>query len=82
MSALDSASALDNLSAVHIPDVDWVGNGSGAVRPGIAIAVKWNQDRMDSPLNESLPEKIIVGTASHYYTEQKYLTRVKGILPI
>ena len=76
-----SVAALDNLSRVDYPEVDFVVPGNGAIRPGIRLDLEWHLDRVDAPVSESLPDSIIVGTAAHYYRAQKYFTRVKGVLP-
>ena len=78
----DSLTVLDNLSVLSVPEVDFVVSGSGALRPGATLGLEWNLNRRDAPLDESLPAKIVIGTCSHFYSYQKYLTRIKGVLPL
>jgi hypothetical protein len=75
-------SALDSLSAVPKPEVDLVlAGGMGKLRPGLCVNMAWYQDRIDSPMDESLPGKAVIGTAAHHYQAQKFLTRLKMVAP-
>jgi hypothetical protein len=79
---LSKQSALDNLSEIPKPEVDIVlAGGIGKMRPGLSVGLSWYQDRIDSPMNESLPEKAVIGTCAHHYQAQKYITRLKMVIP-
>ena len=78
----DIVSTLDNLTALGYPEVDFTVQGSGMLRPGIPLKLEWHLLRNDVPIDESLPDKVVIGTAAHFYSAQKYFTRIKGILPI
>ena len=82
VSSVDSATVLNNMAVNHMPVIDFTVSGSGAIRPGITLDLTWNLHRKDVPIDESLPEKVVVGTAAHFYQAQKYLTRIKGVLPV
>jgi hypothetical protein len=78
----DTMSALKNLTVTSFPEVDFITHGHGMLRPGISLDLEWNLLRNDSPIDESLPGKIVIGTAAHFYSAQKYFVRIKGILPV
>jgi len=79
---LSSQGGLDNLSAIPKPEVDIVlAGGVGMLRPGLCCSLVWYLDRIDSPMDESLPEKAVIGTAAHHYQSQKFLTRLKMVVP-
>ena len=80
--SVDNATRLNNMAKFHVPAIDFTVSGSGAIRPGITLDLTWNLHRKDVPIDESLPEKVVVGTAAHFYQAQKYLTRIKGVLPV
>ena len=71
---------MDNLLRVAYPAIDFPTAGNGALMPGITLALKWHTDRLDAPIDESLPPKILIGTVSHWYSAQKYISRVKGVV--
>ena len=72
---------LSNLLAVPYPAIDILVKGNGALTPGEALALKWHMDKIDAPIDESLPVKVVIGTVAHYYAGQKYYCEVKGVLP-
>ena len=80
--SVDNATVLNSVAKFHVPAIDFTVSGSGAIRPGITLGLTWNLHRKDVPIDESLPEKVVVGTAAHFYQAQKYLTRIKGVLPL
>jgi len=82
LSAYDSIGTMKNLSVVESPEVDFTIQGYSRIKPGISLGLEWNVYRVDLPLDESLPEKIVTGVVAHNYSEQKYYIRAKGILPL
>lgn len=78
-SSATSVAVLDNLADTLGADIDFVVSGMGQIRPGIVLDLQWNLDRAGQPLDESLPDTILVTTAAHYYQAQKYMTRIKGV---
>lgn len=62
--------------------IDFIASGSFAVEPGKSLALRWHQANPQDPLNENLPDKIVVDTVSHFYAPQKYAIRVKGAVPL
>jgi|GEM_PF-1702301 len=74
------ATVLDNLLDVSAPTIDLTTSGQGLIRPGVVMKIVWNNTQStDKPINESLPEKILISTVAHYYSGNQYLCRVKGI---
>ncbi len=72
---------MNNLTEIPYPAIDFIALGNGAFVPGMPISLKWNAARVDAPIDESLPAKVVIGTVAHYYSSQKYFVRVKGVLP-
>lgn len=62
--------------------VDFVCYGNGALTAGMCIRIVWHQASPDSPLNEGLPEKVLITSVTHYYSAQKYYCRVKGAVAL
>ncbi len=77
----DSLPVLNSLSEVPQPEVDFIVAGMGQLRPGMALGANWYLNRIDAPIDESLPPRLIVGVAAHHYQAQKYITRIKGLVP-
>jgi hypothetical protein len=72
---------MTGLLEMPCPAIDFTVLGNGALVPGMPITLKWNVARIDAPIDESLPSKVVIGTVAHWYSSQKYFTRVKGVLP-
>jgi hypothetical protein len=72
---------MNNLLEIPYPAIDFTALGNGALMPGMPISLKWNIGKLDAPIDESLPTKVVIGTIAHHYAEQKYIIRVKGVLP-
>ncbi|MBQ7609122.1 MAG: hypothetical protein IJU76_14325 [Desulfovibrionaceae bacterium] len=62
--------------------IDFIASGSFAVEPGQTLALRWRQPNVDEPLNEGMPDKVVVDTVSHWYMPQKYAIRVKGAVAV
>jgi len=77
-----SMPTMNNLLSMPCPAIDFTVIGNGALMPGMPIAIKWNMGKIDAPIDESLPAKVVIGTAAHFYSAQKYFTRIKGVLAI
>lgn len=70
---------MSGLLDIPFPSIDFITSGNGALVPGLPLSIKWNQAKIDAPLDESLPRKVVIGTVAHFYSAQKYFTRVKGV---
>jgi len=73
---------MNRLLEIPCPAIDFTTLGNGALMAGIPIALKWNIGKIDAPIDESLPVKVVIGTVAHFYSTQKFFTRVKGVLPL
>lgn len=73
---------LDNLTDLNkmpIPLIDLVMLGSGHLKPGINLTMIWNLWLQDRPIDESLPDEAVCGTVSHWYSSQRYYSRVRAL---
>lgn len=77
-----SKPSLDNHLEIPVPAIDFTTAGSGYLMPGLPMKLVWNVQRLDAPIDESLPPKVVVGTVAHFYSTQKYFCRVLGVLPL
>lgn len=73
--------SMDGQLEVPKPAIDFMVLGNGALVPGIPLTLVWNGDRVDMPIDESLPAKVVIGTVAHYYSASSYYCRVMGVLP-
>jgi hypothetical protein len=79
--SLSNQKTMANMLSIPLPAIDFTTLGNGELKPGIPVGLKWNVNRIDAPIDESLPSKVLIGTVAHYYRSQKYLCRVKGVIP-
>lgn len=59
--------------------IDFVCHGNGGIRPGQVLKLVWHLPDPERPLDENLPEKVVVSVVAHHYSSQKYYCRVKGV---
>jgi hypothetical protein len=78
-SSLTSATSMNNLNALAYPAIDFVCVGNGKLAPGKMLKLVWKLDRVDSPLDESLPTSVLISVVAHYYSQNKYYCRVQGV---
>lgn len=76
------APVLDGINAVPSPVIDFTVSGNGKIRAGSVIGFEWHTARKDAPLNEALPEKVVVWCVAHYFGGGKFFTRVKGCIDL
>lgn len=79
---VQSLSTINNASSGLSPVMDFTCAGNGKIKAGDVIEMRWNTQINERPLDESMPEKILVREVLHHYTTQKYYCRVKGVKPI
>lgn len=77
--SVSNLQTMGNLLQIPYPAIDFMAVGNGACIPGMKLSLKWNMDKKDAPLDESMPSWVIVSTVAHYYSAQKYFMRVKGV---
>lgn len=72
---------LGNLPTAHRIAIDFMCHGNGFLTPGMVLKLWWHKADPESPLDESLPDKVVIFAVAHYYSAQKYFCRVKGAVP-
>lgn len=72
---------LNNLPISHKIAIDFMCYGNGFLTPGMVLKLWWHLGISDNPLDESLPDKIVIFAVAHYYSAQKYYCRLKGGVP-
>jgi hypothetical protein len=77
-----SEATMDALIQIPIVAIDFIASGHGAITSGVPVDLRMHTLRTDSPLDESVPPKVVVGVVAHHYQSQKYAIRVRGVLPL
>lgn len=78
MAASPSPYVLSNAPIVKKPAIDFTAFGKMLVTPGQVLKLVWHMPDPAEPVNEGLPDKVIVESVAHWYSDQKYYMRVKG----
>lgn len=68
---------LNNLNTVLVPVVEFTAPENSWVVAGVTMKLNWFQADKEHVIDESLPEKALVGTVIHHYSAQKPFMRVK-----
>lgn len=79
---LTSPITLTNLNTLLTPALEFTCLGNGGLRAGITLQLVFNRLSIELPIDESLPEKVIIQSVAHRYRAQKYQCRVKTCLPL
>lgn len=82
LTGLTSLLSLNGLSKLPVPVLDFYCLGNGGLRAGDALSLVWNRLNLEAPVDESLPEKVVIGTVAHRYTAQKYQCLIKAVQPL
>lgn len=77
-----NTATLNNAPTEMRTAVDFVCQGNGFLCAGMALKLWWHQNNLERPLDESLPDKIVIEAVAHHYSAQKYFCRVKGAVPL
>lgn len=80
LTGLDTALTLDSLAKAPVPVLDMYCLGNGGLKAGDTMGLIWNRMNIEMPLDESLPDKVVIGTVAHRYTANRYQCRIKGVL--
>ncbi|MBE0505905.1 MAG: hypothetical protein IBX50_04185 [Marinospirillum sp.] len=75
---LHTVPQLDGQNWVVIPVIDFGTHGRGELMPGLNIGLKFHRARQGRPLDESLPEKVLIYLVAHHYEANRYSCRVKA----
>lgn len=72
---------LNNMGAGVMPVVSFMADGDSQLQPGDVLPVHWARPDMGAPIDESMPDKIILDKTT-LHAEQGILTSaVEGVLP-
>lgn len=71
---------LGNAPVAKKPAIDLIVYGNLSVTAGQAISLSWRTSDPANPINEGLPDKVVVEAVAHNYRAQKFLTRIKGAI--
>ena len=56
--------------------------GNMSVTAGQAAKLVWHTPDPANPINEGLPDKVVVEGVAHWYSGQKYYCRIKGAVAL
>lgn len=62
--------------------IDFVALGNMSITAGQAVKLLWHTADPENPLNEGLPDKVVVESVAHWYASQKFYSRVKGAIAL
>ncbi len=79
--ATQNVQTLSNLPTAYKIAIDFMCRGNGFLTPGITLKLVWHQLNPEAPINEALPDKVVLFSVAHYYSAQKYFCRVRGAVP-
>jgi len=73
LSGLPSKVSLDNLAKLIAPTLTFNATGNGGMQAGDTLDFVWGKVDIESPTDESLPEKGFISSCAHHYSPHKYL---------
>lgn len=62
--------------------IDFVALGNMSVTAGQSIKIMWHMPDPANPINEGLPDRVVVEGVAHWYSGQRYYCRVKGAVAL
>lgn len=68
------------LGKMPIPAIEFLVEGHGGLQPGKVCKITWNKLQAESPVDESLPDTVVIGSVSHYSRANRYQCRVMGLV--
>lgn len=81
-SSSQSLLTMKNIGKSPRPALDFTCTGNGFLKPGACIDLVWNTLRINAPLDESLPGRVVASTIAHHYRANNYSCRVKCVVPL
>lgn len=69
---------LGNAPVAKQTGIDFETKGLLKLTAGMALKLMWHMPDPANPLDESKPDKIVIESVAHWYSEQKYYCRIKG----
>lgn len=61
------------------PSIDFTCVGNGFLTAGMTLDLVWNLEDDERIFDESMPERVVAWLVAHYYSQEKYYCRVKGV---
>jgi len=65
-------STLNSINGYIAPLMSFTGDGDGRYEPCMTVGLKFARSRKGRPYDESVPEKAVITSVSHWYRSQKY----------
>lgn len=62
--------------------IDFVTLGNMSVTAGQALKLVWHTPDPANPINEGLPDRVVVESVAHWYSSSKYYCRIKGAVAL
>ena len=62
--------------------IDFVTLGNLSITPGQLAKLVWHLPDPENPIDEGLPERVVIESVAHWYSSQKYYCRVKGAVAL
>ncbi len=78
ITGVQSPYVLGNAPVTKKPVIDFLTLGTLRLTAGMALKLMWHTPDPENPLDEGMPDKIVVESVAHWYSTQKYYCRVKG----
>lgn len=79
-SGVSSKATLKAMRSLPIPAIEFLVDGHGGLQPGKVCKTTWNKLQAESPVDESLPDTVVIGSVSHYSRANRYQCRVMGLI--
>lgn len=75
-----SKTTLKAISNIPVPVIEFIAEGNSELSAGKVCNIKWNKLQTESPIDESLPENILIGSVTHYSRANRYQCKVAGLV--
>lgn len=73
--------ALGTATTAHKTVISFVTEGDLALEPGITVSLVWHLPYPERPIDEGMPDKVVVTTVCHRYEQHQFMTLIKGDVP-
>ncbi len=62
--------------------IDFIALGNMSISAGQTAKLAWHTPDPANPINEGLPDKVVIESVAHWYSGQKYYCRVRGAVAL
>ena len=73
---------LGNAPVAKKTAIDFTTMGNLSVTAGQTLKLVWRTPDPSNPINEGLPDKVVVESVAHWYSGQKFFSRIKGAVAL